>query len=128
MSKKLKAISRKGLTKDLLKIFSIHNVAKYFSLGIFQNYLVFIPTTRYVKYFIGTTGIDSQKSNGISENIQNKMKSESNFAPPFVDHHALPDINFNGHCLIKIISIPKKVTNLYISYKLDTQLRNLDFT
>ena len=40
-------------------------------------------------------------------------------------------ICFNGHCLIKNnISIPKKVINLYISYTLGPQLRNLntDFT
>ena len=40
-------------------------------------------------------------------------------------------MNFNGHCLIKNnISIPKKVINLYISYTLGPQLRNLntDFT
>ena len=48
------------------------------------------------------------------ESIENITKSNNNFAPTFVDHHLLPDINFNGHCLIKIhISIPKKVINLY---------------
>ena len=35
-------------------------------------------------------------------------------------------MKFNGHCLIKNISIPKKVINLYISYKLNPQLRNLN--
>ena len=49
------------------------------------------------------------------ENIENITKSDSNFAPTFVDHHLLPDINFNGNCLINIISIPKKGINLYIS-------------
>ena len=45
---------------------------------------------------------------------------KSNSAPTFVDHYVLPDINFNGHCLIKNnISIPKKVMNLYISYILN---------
>ena len=44
LSKKVKAISTKGLTKDLINEFCIRNGAKYFSLGIFQNYLVFIPT------------------------------------------------------------------------------------
>ena len=44
----------------------------------------------------------------------------------FVDHHLLPDINFNGYCLINNISIPKKVINLYISYTLNPQLRNLN--
>ena len=43
------------------------------------------------------------------ENIDNITKSDSNFAPTFVDHHVLPDIHFNGHCLInKNTSIPKK--------------------
>ena len=43
----------------------------------------------------------------------------------FVDHYVLPDINFNGHCLINNnISIPKKVINLYISYILNPWLRN----
>ena len=40
------------------------------------------------------------------ENIE---KSERNFAPTFIDRHVLPDINFNGHCLINNnISITKK--------------------
>ena len=32
------------------------------------------------------------------ENIEIITKSDDNFAPTFVDHHLLPDINFNGHC------------------------------
>ena len=31
------------------------------------------------------------------ENIGNITKSDSNFAPFFVDHHVLLDISFNGH-------------------------------
>ena len=58
LSKKVKAISTKGLTKDLIDKFSILNGAKYFSSGIFQNYLVFIPAKKYIKYFSGTTRID----------------------------------------------------------------------
>ena len=63
-------------------------------------------------------------------NIENITKLESNFAPTFVGHHALPDINFNERSLINNIYIPKKVINIYISYKLNPQLRNLnrDFT
>ena len=44
--KKVKAISAKGLTKDLINKYSILNGAKYFSLGTFQNYLVFIPAEK----------------------------------------------------------------------------------
>ena len=42
------------------------------------------------------------------ENIENITKSDSNFAPTLVDHHALPDINFNKYCLINnILSLCK---------------------
>ena len=53
-------------------------------------------------------------------------KSDNNFAPTFVNHHFLPDINFNGHCLIKTVI---KKGNKYI-YFLGPQLKNLntDFT
>ena len=37
------------------------------------------------------------------ESIEKVTKSDSNFAPTFVDHHLLPDMNSNGHCLIKKI-------------------------
>ena len=65
------------------------------------------------------------------EGIENITKSRSSFAPTFVDHYLLPDMNFNGLFLItRNISISKKVINLYISYALGQQLRNLntDFT
>ena len=32
-------------------------------------------------------------------NIEDITKSGNNFAPYFFDHHVLPDINFNEHCL-----------------------------
>ena len=87
---------------------SILNGAEYFSLGIFQTDLVFIPAKKYVKYFSGTTRIEWWKFNGISEeSIENINKSVNNFVTTFVDHHLLPDMNFNGYCLIKndIISL-----------------------
>ena len=65
------------------------------------------------------------------ESIENVTKSDRNFAPTFADNHFLPDMNFNGHCLIKNnIFVPKREINLYISYTLGLQLRNLntDFT
>ena len=98
---KLKDVTlAKGLTKDLINMFSILHEAKYFSLGIFQNYLVFIPTKKCIKYFSGTTWIESWKSNGMSEqSIENITKPDRHFAPTFVDHHLLPDMNFNGHYL-----------------------------
>ena len=55
LSKKVKAISTKGLTKDLTGKFSILNEAIYFYSGIFQNFSVFILAKKYIKYFTGTT-------------------------------------------------------------------------
>ena len=46
LSKKVRAISTNGLTKDFINKFSILNGAKYFSSGIFQNYLLFIPAKK----------------------------------------------------------------------------------
>ena len=61
------------------------------------------------------------------ENIENITKSDSNFASFFVNHQPLPDINFNGHCLISNNTpILKKVVNLYISQILSQWLRNLN--
>ena len=59
------------------------------------------------------------------ENIENITKSENHFAPTFVDHHLLPDITFDGDCLITKIVIPKIVRNFFISYTLTRWLRNL---
>ena len=60
LSKKIKAKTTKGLTKDLINMFSILNGAKYLTL-------VFISAKKYVKYFGRTTWIVSWKSNGMSE-------------------------------------------------------------
>ena len=35
------------------------------------------------------------------ESIENLTKSDSNFAPTFVDPHLLPGMSFNGLCLTK---------------------------
>ena len=43
------------------------------------------------------------KSNGMSgESVENITKSKRLFAPTFVNHYILTDVNFNGHCLIII--------------------------
>ena len=80
----------------MINKFSILNGAKYFSSGIFQNYLVFMLAKTYTTYFGGATQIDLWKTKKMSEeNIENRTKSDSNFAPTIFNHHILPDINFN---------------------------------
>ena len=53
----IKRSFNKGLTKDLINKISILNDSKYLYSGILQNYLVFIPAKKYIKYFSGTTQI-----------------------------------------------------------------------
>ena len=43
--------------KDLINKFSILNGAKYFSLGIFQNYLVFIPGKSTLNILVTLLGL-----------------------------------------------------------------------
>ena len=75
---------------------------------LFRN-ITKLPAKKYIKHFSGTTRIYLWKSNGmLEENIENITNSESNFAPPFVNHHLLPAINVNRDCLINNISVPKK--------------------
>ena len=92
----------------------ILNGAQYFSSGISQTYLVFIPAEKYLKYFSDIVGlIGGNLTECQKKNIENITKSDNNFAPTFVNHDSLPDINFNGHCLIN---------NVYILIKVITQL------
>ena len=49
----------KGLTKGLINKYSILHVAKYFSSGIFQSYLVFASAEKYFTFFALTTEIYS---------------------------------------------------------------------
>ena len=76
----------------------------------YKNILNFYQLKKHIKYFGGTTRIYLCKSSGMSEeDIENITKSNSLFAPTFVNHYILPDVNFNRHCLInKNIFIPKK--------------------
>ena len=91
----------------MINKFGILNATKCFCSEIFQNFLVFIPAKNYIKYFIGTSQINSWKSNELSEeNIGNIAKWDSAFAPSFVDYYALPDIIFNWCCLMKMIPLP----------------------
>ena len=51
LSEKVKAISAKGSTKTLINKYSILDGQKYFYSGILQNYFVFIPAKKCIKYF-----------------------------------------------------------------------------
>ena len=53
LSRKVEGISTKRLTKDLINGHKILDNTKYFSSGIFQNYLVFIPAKKKTLNVLG---------------------------------------------------------------------------
>ena len=57
LSKKVKAISTKGLTKDLINKFSNLNKVKFFSSGIFQNQSVYIPAKSTLDILVALLGL-----------------------------------------------------------------------
>ena len=70
-----------------------------FLLEYFKSmYYLYQLIQKYIKYFSGTILIDLLKSNEMPEkSIENITKPDSIFAPTFVDHHVLSDINFKRH-------------------------------
>ena len=125
MNYQVKAILTKRLKKDL-----IINLVFLMEQNIFlQEYLKIIQYLYLLKntlnILVALLGLicENLRENGmLGENIENIIKSDSNFAPTFVDHYLLPGVNFNGDCQVNNISVPKKVINIYISYKLNPQL------
>ena len=67
LSKKVKAVSAKGLTKDLINKINILNAVKCFPLGIFQNYLVLVPAKNYVKNLCVLLRLNRKNLMGMSE-------------------------------------------------------------
>ena len=61
------------------------------------------------------------------ESLGNLTASDNTFVPTLINYCILPDLKFNGHCLINDnIFIPRKKINLYVSYTLDPCLRDLN--
>ena len=107
--------------------YKILNNTEYFSSGTVQNYLVFISAGKYFKFFSLKTETFLWKSNGMSEkSIENITSKEQNFGPTWIDSYPLPDVKFNGHCLINKSPGSVKVINLHISYTFDPCSRDLN--
>ena len=99
---------------------------------ILQNHLIYFSYKKYFRFVTNTSKVISWKSIGLSEErIENITTSESNFAPTLINYYSLPDIKFNGHCLINNNNDPSlAAVYLYICYTLDQWSRDLstDFT
>ena len=132
LSKKVKAILTKGLTKDLINGYKTLNGIRYFSSGTLQNHLIYFLCKKYFTFFNNISKVLSWKTIGLSEeSIENISATDSNFASTLINYYPLPDIKFNGHCLINNNNEPSLgAVNLYICYTLDRWSRDLntDFT
>ena len=60
------------------------------------------------------------------KSIENITSKEQNFGPTWIDSYPLPDVKFNGHCLINKSPGSVKVINLHISYTFDPCSRDLN--
>ena len=134
LEKKLKIISTKALTADLINKYSILNGAKYFSSNGPQNYLIFTSIRKIIFISNENDNIDlwgSIKSTGISQEIIKKPHiSNVDFSPKIIREYKLNSrMEFKGmylRNLQEIYFLHKKVGNLYISHKLDTWSKDLN--
>ena len=125
MNYQVKAILTKRLKKDLiinLVFLMEQNIFLQEYLKIIQYLYLLKDTLNILVALLGLICGNLRENGMLGENIENIIKSDSNFAPTFVDHYLLPGVNFNGDCQVNNISVPKKVINIYISYKLNPQL------
>ena len=125
MNYQVKAILTKRLKKDLiinLVFLMEQNIFLQEYLKIIQYLYLLKITLNILVALLGLICGNLRENGMLGENIENIIKSDSNFAPTFVDHYLLPGVNFNGDCQVNNISVPKKVINIYISYKLNPQL------
>ena len=125
MNYQVKTILTKRLKKDLiinLVFLMEQNIFLQEYLKIIQYLYLLKDTLNILVALLGLICGNLRENGMLGENIENIIKSDSNFAPTFVDHYLLPGVNFNGDCQVNNISVPKKVINIYISYKLNPQL------
>ena len=90
-----------------------------FSSEILRNYLIFIPTKKYLRFFTNASKVYSWKSKGFSEevSIEDITTLDGKFAPTLIDYY-YPLVKFNGHCLVSNTNSSLKTINLYICYTL----------
>ena len=84
-----------------------------------------------MRLFTNTSKVLSWKSKVLSvKSVENITTTDDDFAPTLINYYPLPDIKFNGHCLMNNSNTSAKIINLNISDTLDQWSRDLntDFT
>ena len=91
---------------------------------------MFLPNKKDFKFFNTSKTFTWKSMRYAEENIENMTTSNSKLALALINYYPLPDIKFNGDCLINNNIIASGMMNIYISYTLDRWSRDLhtDFT
>ena len=84
-----------------------------------QTYLIFLSTQKYLRFFANTSKLCSCKSKEVLEEIIENINSSGNSFSLTLISHYLPEVQYNGRCLVNNINTLLKTINLYISYKND---------
>ena len=85
LSREVRLISTKGLTKDLINAYSILNGTKYFAEDESQNYLVFQPVFNYFKRLSNDSRNIAWKFDSLSERSF-KFSHRSNILGPGLNY------------------------------------------
>ena len=115
-------VSTKGLTKDFINGYKILNGARYIISGIFQNYLILVHLKNKLNIFMALLKFIHGNLMECLKRVLKIQLNQTAFLHQLLLIIILPDIYFNGHCLINNISIPKKVINTYISYIINQEI------
>ena len=102
----------------------------YFEEDGMQNYLVFQPIYRYFKWIFGLGSgnyIYYWKTKGLSDERINSIKTpDYGITPKWNYYGTKTRVEFNGSCLKqdKITYTHEKIVNIYIAYKIYSDLSN----
>ena len=98
-----------------------------------QNYLIFISTKinildfllKHLKFIHGNLRETQKKVLLRRKKLRYITISDNKSAATLIDYY-FPDVQFNGHCLVRNINTSLKIINLYICYTLDQWSRDLN--
>ena len=120
------------LEKNIKKVQTIDSsyfiVKTYFDEDGTQNYLVFLPMSKYFRLIANTKYISSRKSKGFSDEIITLYATSDNSLTPWVDYYDTKiRLQFNKSCLKqpnKLIYDKGHIVNVYIVYELGASSSN----
>ena len=86
----------------------------YFDEDGTQNYLVFLPISRYFRLIANKKYISSWKSKGLSDETNTPYASSDNSLTPWIDHYGTKTrLKFNKNCLKQSSKLAYDIGHIY---------------